>query len=549
MYASAVVRLGTRMQQMDLESAVGRQSWEWLLDVASRLDIVVEMIDARGAPMAPVGTSRDAAAFRMLLTTGESTLRAALSDVHASKKPLVLAVDTVQVVCCGLTAGGALLVARNLTGGESVEECRQDLESIANWLDGAIAASLTQSSAISVESYRIVSFRRILRDATARGSIRKVIGAFLEALSVWDDVQVRCHIAGANGGFLQYGSSLTTLPSSSGQLNESVVPTHGRMVRLSRGDLNRLGLISEPGDTLMLRILVGDIAWLLVFSGMIDDREQVRLRVYSDVFREALSDVVTMTTSRLVAEVSRPHRPTNEPLETAAQTALDQLTSAIGGHRGALAMTTTGGRQTLAVGHTDLLAPVDQPRRNRLVVKSSDADSGMTVVFDREQAPFTAFEREIALAGLAVVHRWMQHPATHRSNETERRRRFQPVDAIFDQLAAEAVATGRHASVIVVAVEAVERPSLMPSWVGKIRAQLRAGDFAGMVSDKEIAVLLCGASAEHAAIVSARVMKLLNANDNNGAFLHSSIGMTSRSPDSKIEGSIVTAARAMASRN
>ena len=63
---------------------------------------------------------------------------------------------------------------------------------------------------------------------------------------------------------------------------------------------------------------------------MIDDRELVRLRLYSDILRESLSDVVTMTTSRLVAEVSRPQRPPNEPLETTAQIALDQLTAVVG---------------------------------------------------------------------------------------------------------------------------------------------------------------------------------------------------------------------------
>ena len=533
------------MQHTDLESAVSRQSWDWLVDLAPRLDIIIEMADSGGLPVFPVGSSREAAAFRMLLTTGAPSLRAAIAEALPSKKPVFVSVDGIQAVCSGLAMGGVLFVARSLTGGDSVDECRHDLESIGNWLTGAIEASLTQSSAISVESYRIVSFRRILREATSRGSIRKVVGAFVEALSVWDDVRVHCYIAGATGGFFQYASALSTLSASPDRLDEAVVPQHGRMVRLSRADVDRIGLVSEPGDTLILRILVGDIAWLLVFSGMIDDREQVRLRVYSDILRESLHDVVTVTTSRLVAEVSRPQRPPNEPLETAAGTALNQLMGAIGGHRAALAVT-TGGREALTVGHTELLAPIDQPRRTRLVLKSSDGDSVMTVVFEREQAPFTAFEREVALAGLAVVHRWM-HVGLHRSNDIERRRRFQPVDSVFDQLATDTVATGQPASVIVVSVDAsTGRPGLLPAWVGKIRAQLRAGDFAGIVSDKEIAVLLCGASADQAAVVSARLTQLLTTEDSTGTFLHSSIGMTTRSPDSSFEGSIVGAARALA---
>ena len=299
---------------------------------------------------------------------------------------------------------------------------------------------------------------------------------------------------------------------------------------------------------LMLRILVGDIAWLLVFSGMIDDREQVRLRVYSDILRESLNDVATMTTGRLVADVSRPERPANEPAEEGAQTALDQLMGAVGAIKGALALTTAGGRNALAVGDAELLASPDAAARHRLVVKSSDAESVMTAVFEREPAPFTAFERELALAGMAVVHRWM-HGGLQRSNDVERRRRFRPVDSIFDQLATDAVATGRQASVIVVSVDEVAgRDAVLSSWVGKIRAQLRAGDFAGVLSEREIAVLLCGASAEHAAVVSARLMHMFKSNDPTGAFLNSVVGTTTRSPNSSFEGSIVGAARARAAR-
>jgi hypothetical protein len=199
------------MQHTDLESAVSRQSWEWLVDLAPRLDIIIEMADSGGLPVFPVGSSHEAAAFRMLLTTGAPSLRAAIAEALPSKKPVFVSVDGIQAVCSGLAMGGVLFVARSLTGGDSVDECRQDLESIGNWLTGAIEASLAQSSAISVESYRIVSFRRILREATSRGSIRKVVGAFVEALSVWDDVRVHCYIAGAASGFFQYASALATL--------------------------------------------------------------------------------------------------------------------------------------------------------------------------------------------------------------------------------------------------------------------------------------------------------------------------------------------------
>ncbi len=533
------------MQQSDLENTVSRQSWEWLVDLAPRLDVTMELVDSKGVPIFPVPSTAEAAAFHAMLTAPDSPLQAAMVDVSVNKA-VFLSIEATQVVCCGVGPAGVLCVARNVTGGDSVEECRHDLESIANWLAGAIESSLAQIGSISVESYRIVSFRRIVGDATSRGSIRKVIGAFIEALSVWDDVRVRCYIAGANGGFLQYGSTLSTFPAPPEHLDDALVPPHGRMVRLTRADVDRLGLISEPGDTLIWRVLAGDIAWVLIFSGMIDDREQVRLRLYSELLRESLSEVVTTMTSRLVAGVSNPHRPVNESAEVTAQTALDHLTAAVGAQRGAMTVTTAGGRQMLAVGEPDLFVAADQPWRNRMDVKSSNADTVMAVAFEREHGAFTAFERELALAGMAVAHRSMPG-ATPRSAAVERRRRSQPIDSIFDQIATSALAAGRPASVIVMSVEAAaDRPGVLPAWVSKIKAQLRAGDFAGILSEKEIVVLLCGASANHAAAVSARLTAMLMKEDGTGAFLHPSIGMTTRTPHSSFEGSIVGAARAQA---
>jgi len=534
------------MHHTDLESAVSRQSWDWLIDLAPRLDIVVEMVDEGGVPVFPVGPAAGAAAFRALLTAGEPTIRSAIADVAGSTKRVLLCVDRIHALCCGLSAGGVLLIARNLADGDSIDECRQDLDAIGNWLSGAVEASLTQSNAISVEPYRIVSFRRILREATSRGSIRKVIGAFVEALSVWDDVRVRCYVAGASGGLVQYGSSLTALPASVDELDESIIPSHGRMVRVARAEVSRLGLVSEPGDTLLLRILVGDIVWLLIFSGMLDDREQVRLKVYSDILRESLNDVVTATTSRLVTELSRAHRSSNESPEATAQAAFYQLMTAVGGQQGALALTMPSGKQAIAVGDMDLLALENQPDKRRLVVRTTDSGTVMTLVAERDGATFTAFERDMVLAGMSTVHHAMQG-SIHLRADIERRRHFRPVDSVFDQLAADTLATGRHASVIVLSVNAPSaRPGLLPVWVGKIRAQLRAGDFAGVLSDREIAVLLCGASAEHANSVFARLQRIFSSGDDAQVFLQSTIGMTTRSPGSSSQGSIVGAARALA---
>jgi len=279
---------------------------------------------------------------------------------------------------------------------------------------------------------------------------------------------------------------------------------------------------------------------------MINDAVQVRLRVYSDILRESLNDVLTTSISRIVAELSRRHAPVNEPIGHAALAALERLSTAVGGRQAGLLVTTTTGRQALAVGNGDLLSSVDRPRGTRLLVRSADAGGVMTVLFDRDHTAFTAFEREIAQAGVAALQPWIES-ALPRSSDVERRGSARPVETVFDQLATDAVAAGQYASMIVMRVDAaMAAPGLLPSWVARIRARLRAGDRAGMLNDHEIAVLLYGASADQAATISSRIEQMLESRGDASGFTAPLIGVFTREPDLPFEGSLVAAARASA---
>jgi hypothetical protein len=204
------------MQPIDLESSAPRQSLDWLVELGVRLNVIIEVIDVYDAPVCPVGSTRDAALVRTMLTSGESSLRAAISAAIRSRTPVPVAIEDLQFVCFRLAGGGVLLLARKLAAEDSTEECLEDLESIGPWLTSAVDATLAQPNAISAEGYRIVSFRRILREATSRGSLRQVMGAFIEALSVWDDVRIRAYVAGAAGGFYEYATSITAHSSCPG---------------------------------------------------------------------------------------------------------------------------------------------------------------------------------------------------------------------------------------------------------------------------------------------------------------------------------------------
>ena len=139
--------------------------------------------------------------------------------------------DGVHALCVGLSPAGVLVLARELGDGDSADECFQDLELIGSWLAAAIEASLTKApQALAVEPYRIASLERILTEAMARGSVRRVIGAFVEALGVWDDVAICCYAEGASGGFFQYVSPVGAPSALPLELAVPIVLRDGRIM-------------------------------------------------------------------------------------------------------------------------------------------------------------------------------------------------------------------------------------------------------------------------------------------------------------------------------
>ena len=75
------------MQLLDNDSSVARQSFDWLVELALRLNVVIEVVDVYDAPVSPVGSTRDAAAVRTLLTNNEQSLLGALSASVRSRAP------------------------------------------------------------------------------------------------------------------------------------------------------------------------------------------------------------------------------------------------------------------------------------------------------------------------------------------------------------------------------------------------------------------------------------------------------------------------------
>jgi hypothetical protein len=536
------------MKPSNLESAVHQQSWEWLVDLSRRLDIGVELIDEGRVPLFSVAPTPAAAELRRRLQTSETVLTAAVADCLHSLAPVSVRVDHIQVTCFRMPLDGVLLLGQEATDEEVADETDNGFELIGGWLAEAVGASLTSPPhTTSEEPYRAASLRRTLNDAAASGSARRVMGAFVEALGVWDNVRVRTYAAGPDGSFHHFVSPVGAVSSAvPDRLENTIVPRHGRMVRLSREDADAFGFTSDPGDVLTLSLHTnGRLGWLLIFSGPVSGAKQARLRFYADMLREALDNVYDVTSRFVVAAIPQQRPKPSETVNEAVDAALGKLTGAVGGNEAALVVTTVTGKRAFVAGSTSLLGTAQHERRaDRLVVRSSATASVLTVVLSRQNSPFTAFDRAVVEPGIVALHRWLQE-ALLTSPESERRRQFRPLEHVFDQLAESAVGAGQDASVIIVSVEATTAtPEVLLTWLAAIRGQLRGGDFAGILSDKEIAVLLCDASADRAAVVSSRIGQLIQAERVAGSVVQPILSVTTRSPHLPFEGSLVRAARA-----
>lgn len=535
------------MQPFDLRTAINSQSWEWLFDLAHRLNVAVEIVDDRRLPMLPVGSGQTAAALRRLVTTEASPLQSAISNATPSS-PQAVALDRTVCVCFALAPVGVLILARELKeGSEPAGQHGHDLELIGSWLAGAVEADLAGvPSMAGAESHMIASLQRLLNEAVARGSVRNVVSAFVETLAVWRDLEVYGYVAGASGQFLLSVSPLGADRSAmSPELDDAAMPADRAVVRLSVSEIKRLGFGSVARDVLLRRISTDTGAsWLMVFAGAVDSRDEPRLTVYSDLLRESLNDLTAETTDRVVAAIRRHLARTTEPVEMTAQSALDEVIAAVGASHGALAVMTAGGTQALAVGNTDLLtASEDRAAPDRLVVQSAHDGDVMSLAVAGEDGRFTAHERDILQAAVALLQPWAR-AARERSGQAERRVAHLPFQAWIERVASETIQEGGHASVIVISIpDSALRPGFIQTQVAKIRNQLRPSDFTGNLTASEIAVLLRDTPADHAAFVRARLKKLLEADEGAGEAIRPSIGMISCSAESPFDGSIVRAAR------
>src|SRR5262245_21577636 len=125
------------MQPSGLDGPVNGQSWEWLFDLPQRLNVIVELIDDKQAPVFPARSTPAGATVRRFITEREPALMAAIADALHSSPTSRVVIDGFQALCLRMVSLGVLVLASEPTD-KSPDEGWNDLELVGAWIVQAI---------------------------------------------------------------------------------------------------------------------------------------------------------------------------------------------------------------------------------------------------------------------------------------------------------------------------------------------------------------------------------------------------------------------------
>lgn len=534
---------------LDLLAAVRRQQWDWFTVAARRVNIAAEIVDERGTPALPLAGGATAAALRRLLTAPASPVhRSGLSAALRTGQSQSLSVERLQLLCLPLTIGrGAVVLARGGTRAQDAVEGPEDLESIGGWLVRAVEAHLTSAAPSQDHEVfeRISALYRLLGDAAKHGIERNVVSAFAEAVAVWDDLEIRGFVEDVRGRLVpKVALAGAELPETPVVLEERIAGRDQPLIRLSFADAERLGFDSK--DVFVTR-LGGESSqpWVIALSGAIGPGDESRLTLYVELLRDTVVRIAASDSSRTSWTIAQHLLAAGEQVEgaiTAALAALSHDTEATGA---ALVVNTAAGVPLLKVGDPEAMSVPRGPDRSVRLVSSAVAGDGRTVLVALRRAdgePFTRREQGLADRAAAVFAAWAPGPVL-RARGAERRAAARAFQDVLDRTVRRTLQDGLDVAVMVIlAAQAVFHPGLLQQWVLEIRGQLRASDMAGVLSDREIGVLLTGAPPDVAANVATRLRQSLGA-QGDAIAAAAVVGLASHSGGLSPEGSLVHAAR------
>jgi hypothetical protein len=505
---------------LDRRSSAANAELEYLLQLRHHLNAAFELFDERCMPILPPASGTIVKRLRRLaLQPDGSPMRTALEHVLSSGQPRVDVFDGLRIAIARIVATNPLRAAvialaepaddpKRMPGGRG-------LELMTGWLAEMVAKPVgTADSGRDTEWRQISAFCRVVSEQAVLGSETAVIHVFIEALAIWDDLDVRAYAAGLNQTF----SQCVTLNGANPALAPAVIDPSGLnddgvLMPLTIVEMDRLGFAASGGVSIARVPDGANPAWLLVFIGDVTPEAGARLGALINVLSEVLSAARAAELSRLTWALLQCLVSGTDSIEDKIGRALQQLTAATGRPAG-LSVTRLDGAVLMSVGAPDS-------------VESWSARGGVSV----RQPLLESCELLLALTpgptrhALVRDHRLLEAAASvfgcwtaallKRDELAQSRRGIErPFDEILQQQIQLARETGTELAVIVVK-PGTAPPSAVRKWVREMRGQLRAVDIAVALPTGEVGIVLPSTSLGEATRVVARLQQLCG--DENGA--------------------------------
>ena len=498
---------------IDRRASAVNAELDYLLQLRHHLNAAFELFDERCMPILPPGNGTVIKRLRRLAVQPDgSPMRTALEHVVATGQSRVDVVEGLRIATARIIAPNPLRAAV-IALAESADDPRRvqggrGLELMTGWLAEMVAKPAgTSDSGRDTEWRQISAFCRVVSEQAVLGSETAVIQVFIEALAIWDDLDVRAYAATLNRTFSQSvalsGANPELAPSI---IDPAVLESDGALAPLTPAAIERLGFPGTVGVSVAHVSDGASPAWLLIFLGEITPEATPRIAALVNVLGEVLSAARAAEMSRLTWALLQALVGGLDSAEEKIGRALQQLTVATGRPAG-LSVTRLDGAVLMGAGNADVLpiwsvtggVSVRQP-----LVESCEL---LVALAPSDRTPALVRDQRLLDAAASVFVCWTA--ALLKRDELARGRRGveRPFDEILQQQILLARETGTELTVIVV-MPGVAQPLAVRKWVRELRAQLRAVDIAVALPTGEVGIVLPSTSLGEATRVAARLRQL-----------------------------------------
>ena len=523
------------------------RTWNRLMEIVQRLNVVVDVADAN-MNLVLAGGGLTSARIR----AKDAALRDAVARAVSRVSPEELVLDGTSLACFPILSEGHPVGSLILTSERPDHHLgtanHGELGRVAAWMATAVEANLPSALATdSLDLSKLSALLKLLNHASAGGSERQLMSAFIEALAVWEDIESWAYRAGVSGTF----SLDAWLPGSEpalvpGQLQEQAIGDDSTIVGMSATDAVRLGFRSA-GELAIARVRRQSTShWLIAASGAGDRRRLDRLALYVDILRQAFCEMRAADCSRLTWAMLQHLLREPESLERAAEGAIAEA-STIMKARMHFAIWRADGSQALSVGEAPPLPSSVAVTRPDCLIRTVSVGAPYIAAIGASRSaerPFSSGDEQLLDTAVSAMSAWLV-TAVRGLAAIRDRRPGRSFDDVIEQHAKDAEFHGPPLSLIVIGPATPWRDDeTVRSWIGSLRTQLRATDLAGRLTSGEIGILLLDTVVDGAHIVAERARQMIASDVKDRSRPPFLFGVASRAVGLTSEDSLISQAQA-----